>query len=289
MGKKTDRQKFNLRSFTGFSLVISTIIMSWSGFILYVAPPGRIANWGTWRLMLFTKAEWQALHTIFSYLFFILFIIHLFFVNWKAFLTYFRSKVRAGLNRKWELASAVILSTVVFIGTLDYWTPFGPVMVFGDKVRESWGNKIETPPVVHMEDYTLDSLSASFGGIPSDELMKQLIDKDVKVEGTDISLEIIARENNTTPAAIYKILESIYSPSGKGTGGREGTGGGGNPSGYGRYTIKSIAESSGREPSALLLKLKEQGIEADENTTVRAIADRMGITPKEVYDMLTED
>jgi hypothetical protein len=62
---------FNLRSFTSFSLVISTIIMSWSGFILYVAPPGRIANWGTWKLMLFTKTEWQALHTIFSYLFFI--------------------------------------------------------------------------------------------------------------------------------------------------------------------------------------------------------------------------
>jgi hypothetical protein len=73
--------KFNLKSFTSFTLVISTIIMSWSVFILYLAPPGRITNWGTWKLKLFTKAEWQALHTIFSHLFFILVIIHLFFVN----------------------------------------------------------------------------------------------------------------------------------------------------------------------------------------------------------------
>jgi hypothetical protein len=109
---------FNLRSFTSFSLVISTLIMSWSGFILYVAPPGRIANWGDWRLMLFKKAEWQALHTIFSYLFFILIIIHLFFVNWKTFLTYFKSKLRAGLNKKWELFAATILSVLIFIGTL---------------------------------------------------------------------------------------------------------------------------------------------------------------------------
>jgi hypothetical protein len=64
-----EKRKFNLRSFTSFTLVISTLIMSWSGFILYIAPPGRIANWGTWKLMLFTKSEWQALHTIFSYLF----------------------------------------------------------------------------------------------------------------------------------------------------------------------------------------------------------------------------
>ena len=103
------KERFNLRSFTSFCLVISTIIMSWSGFILYVAPPGRIANWGDWKLMLFTKAEWQALHTIFSYMFFILFVIHLFFVNWKTFLTYFKSKIRAGLNKKWELVAAVIV------------------------------------------------------------------------------------------------------------------------------------------------------------------------------------
>ena len=103
------KKGFSLRSFTSFSLVISTIIMSWSGFILYIAPPGRIANWGTWKLMLFTKTEWQALHTIFSYLFFIFFIIHLFFVNWKTFIQYFKSKIRAGLNKKWELAAAVIL------------------------------------------------------------------------------------------------------------------------------------------------------------------------------------
>src|SRR5512138_1216699 len=102
--------KFNLRSFTSFSLVISTIIMSWSGFILYVAPPNRIANWGTWKLMLFTKPEWLSLHTIFSYLFFILVIVHLFFVNWKTFLAYFRSKIKAGLNRKWELLTAMALT-----------------------------------------------------------------------------------------------------------------------------------------------------------------------------------
>lgn len=226
MEKKTGKLKFNLRSFTTFSLIISTVIMSLSGFILYVAPPGRIANWGTWKLLLFTKAEWQALHTIFSYLFFIFFVIHLFFVNWRGFLTYFRSKVRAGLNRKWELATSIVLSSLIFIGTLRYWTPFGPIMVFGDKVKESWAGKIETPPVLHMEDFTLDSLSVRFGGIPVEELLKTLNESKIRVSDAKKTLEIIARENNTTPAAIYKVLNSKYNPAGKGTGGKEGAGSG---------------------------------------------------------------
>jgi len=287
MLKKGEKKKFNLRSFTTFSLVISTVIMSVSGFILYVAPPGRIANWGTWKLLLFTKAEWQALHTIFSYLFFIFFIIHLFFVNWKGFLTYFRSKVRAGLNKKWELVTAILLSTVIFIGTLRYWTPFGPIMVFGDRVKESWAGKIEIPPVLHMEDFTLDSLSVRFGGIPVEELVKTFIENKIRVSDDKKTLEIIARENNTTPAAIYRILNLKYNPAGKGAGGKEGAGSGESQAGYGKYTLKNIAENTGLELSGLITMLKKMGIEADGNTSVRAIADRLGFTPREVYDMLT--
>ena len=168
------KQGFNLRSFTSFALVISTLIMSWSGFILYVAPPGRIANWGTWKLMLFTKSEWQALHTIFSYLFFILVIIHLFFVNWKTFLTYFKSKLKAGLNKKWELGAALIVSTIFFIGTLRHWTPFEPVMTFGEKVKEGWEGDFQTPPVLHMETYTVEQLSVMLDSIAPSELLKTL-------------------------------------------------------------------------------------------------------------------
>ena len=143
--------------------------MSFSGFILYVAPPGRIANWGTWKLMLFTKAEWQALHTIFSYLFFILVIVHLFFVNWRAFLTYFRSKMKAGFNRKWEFASAMAISGVIFAGTLKSWTPLGTIMTFGEKMKGNWETKLETPPVIHMEIYTLEKLAAEFDSLTPGE------------------------------------------------------------------------------------------------------------------------
>lgn len=277
----TENKKFNLRSFTSFALVISTIIMSWSGFILYIAPPGRIANWGTWKLMLFTKAEWQALHTIFSYLFFILVIVHLFFVNWKTFLTYFKSKLKAGLNRKWELIAASLVSIIIFIGTLRNWTPFEPVMAFGEKVKESWDADFQSPPLLHMEIYTLEQISPSLDSIPPGRLLKALQDNKINVSSTDKSLKEIAADNNTTPSALYNILLTLQ--TNKQTGKSSEI-----PQGAGRFTVAAAAKSSGKNVEELLRKLKEKGIEATEETTMKTIAEKLGVTPREVYEMLVK-
>jgi len=274
------KERFNLRSFTSFCLVISTIIMSWSGFILYVAPPGRIANWGDWKLMLFTKAEWQALHTIFSYMFFILFVIHLFFVNWKTFLTYFKSKIKAGLNKKWELVAAVIVSVAFFIGTLRSWTPFGPVMAFGEKVKESWDKKYESPEVAHMEDFTLIRLASGFKGVTPEELLSTLRDSSISVTGTDITLKKIAAENNVTPARLYEILTRRYSKNEKVNKSEA-------PSGVGKMTINMIASRLEKDPSELIKTVKENGIEANGETTMRTIADQLGISPHDLYTLMT--
>jgi hypothetical protein len=273
--------KFNLRSFTSFTLVISTIIMSWSGFILYVAPPGRIANWGTWKLMLFTKAEWQALHTIFSYLFFILVIIHLFFVNWKTFLIYFKSKLKSGLNKKWELSSAIFISIIFFIGTLQSWTPFSPVMKFGEKMKESWEGDFHAPPVLHMELYTIEKLAIDLDSIAPTELIKALNENNIKVTGIDQTLKEIAAENKVTPSSLYELLSSKYKK-------HSGPVAGEVPQGIGKFTVGSTAKSSGKDLQVLIKILKNRGIEADEKTSLRSIADKLGLTPREVYNFLIE-
>ena len=275
------KKVFNLRSFTSFSLLISTIIMSWSGFILYVAPPGRIANWGDWRLMLFTKAEWQALHTIFSYMFFILFVIHLFFVNWKTFMNYIKSKLKTGLNRKWELLAATIVSSIFFVGTLESWTPFGPVMTFGENVKQGWDKKYVSPPVAHMEEYSLIKLSEQFPGVDVDEMMKTLQDSNIIVNDKERTLKSIASDNDVTPSRIYQVLTSRYQKQQvKNTGEA--------PSGVGRMTIKAVAEYLGKEPSELLSILKENGVEATGETTMKTVADQLGISPHDIYSSFTD-
>jgi hypothetical protein len=274
------KNRFNLRSFTSFSLVISTIIMSWSGFILYVAPPGRIANWGTWKLMLFTKTEWQALHTIFSYLFFILVIIHLFFVNWKTFLTYIKSKLKSGINKRAELVTAVVLSGIIFVGTLKSWTPFGPVMTFGEKAKGSWEGKFEAPPVLHMEIYTLSELSSLFDSIPSAQLKEALVEKNIVVNGENPTLEQIATDNKLIPSQVYDILVSKFKKPVEQKAGE-------NPQGIGKYTLKDAADKSGKKTEELISVLKKTGIKATGETTLKELATQMGMTPREVFTMLT--
>ncbi len=274
------KRGFNLRSFTSFSLLISTIIMAWSGIILYIAPAGRIAKWGGWKLMLFTKDEWQALHTIFSYMFFILFVIHLFFVNWKAFLTYFKSKTRSGLNRKWELLAAIIISVIFFVGTLRSWVPFGPVMDFGEKVKESWETRYSGPEIAHMEEFTLEKLATTFSEVTADDLLNTLRDSGVTVSGTSVPLKRIAADNRVTPARVHEILVRRYQPNVKAM--RQEA-----PSGVGRMTLGMAASRMEKDTEELITLLKEYGVEADSGTNMRVIADRLGISPPEAYALLS--
>ena len=283
MGKKVRKKKetFKLRSFTSFSLVFSTIIMSFSGFILYVAPPGRIANWGDWKLLLFTKAEWQALHTIFSYMFFILFIIHLFFVNWRAFLTYFRSKVRAGLNRKWELLTATVITALFFVGTLESWTPFGPVMSFGEQVKESWEDTYASPPVAHMESFSLGRLMRSFPEAAPEEIMAALSDSGVIVKDTSMTISNIADSNGVTPEMIYEIISNAFSDSQVFDTSLA-------PSGVGRMTLEAVAGYLDMEVTGLISITAAKGVEASPSTTMKTIADEMGISPHDLYALFAE-
>jgi len=284
MDKKTTKKKelFKLRSFTSFSLVFSTIIMSWSGFILYVAPAGRIANWTDWKLMLFTKAEWQALHTIFSYMFFILFIIHLFFVNWRAFLTYFRSKVKTGLNRKWELFAATVITALFFIGTLESWTPFGPVMNFGEKVKESWESSYGSPPVAHMEEYSMGRLMRSFPAADPDKIIAALGDSGVVVTDTSMTISNIASNNGTTPERIYEIISGRFSESLVIDTSLA-------PSGVGRMTLESVAAHLDTEVADLISILAGQGVKASSSSTMKSVADEMGITPHDLYSLFAKE
>jgi hypothetical protein len=184
------------------------------------------------------------------------------------------------MNRKWELGTAIILSTLFFIGTLRHWTPFEPVMTFGEKVKEGWEGDFQTPPVLHMETYTLAQLSPLIDSIAPSELTKTLSENGIKISAESETLKEIANNNNTTPSAIYTILTSKYKT-------HPGPVTGEVPQGIGKYTVSSTAVNSGIEVTVLIRILKEKGIDAEGETSLRTIADKLGITPRDVYTMLT--
>ncbi len=149
------KKKFFWKSFVSFSLGWSFLVIFLSGIVLYIAPPGRVANWTDWTLFGFSKSGWQAMHTIFSYTFVILSIFHLFTLNWKAFWSYIVTKKAKGINKLKELLLSFTLVILVFAGTYFNLQPFKAVMDLSEWATESWEKEDEQPPIPHAEILTI--------------------------------------------------------------------------------------------------------------------------------------
>jgi hypothetical protein len=136
--KKTPRwYTLNWRSLASFFLAFSGIILTVSGIVLYIAPPGRYANAANWRLLWLDKGQWEAVHTLFSYAAVIFAIIHL-VVNWKVLVNYLWDRTKKAYRLKREFVVSIVLTAIIGIGTVAYWPPFGTIMDWGETASNAW-------------------------------------------------------------------------------------------------------------------------------------------------------
>ncbi len=150
--------KFHWKVFVSFYVVFSFLALAVSGIVLYVSPPGRVANWSVWRLLLLTKAQWQAVHTIVALAFLVAGGFHVYF-NWKVLVAYLKSKLQAGLRMKRELAAASLTGVVILAASMTGVPPFGTVMDVGEEIKNSWSTASSEPPVPHAELMTVEKLA----------------------------------------------------------------------------------------------------------------------------------
>ncbi len=69
MGTDKKKDAFYWRALVTFYIVLSFLVIAASGVVLFISPPGRVANWFQWSFGGLTKANWQAVHTVFTFLF----------------------------------------------------------------------------------------------------------------------------------------------------------------------------------------------------------------------------
>ncbi|HET57825.1 MAG TPA: DUF4405 domain-containing protein [Deltaproteobacteria bacterium] len=142
---KKNKKIFHLRGCTTFILIISFIVDSLSGIILYIAPQNRFADWTMWTLWGLTKDQWVEVHTIFGFVFLLVAAIHLYY-NWKIFVHYVWSSARKAVNLKRELTAASVLCLVLFLGSVWNVPPFNTVMDIGKYFRDKWEQESSTTP-----------------------------------------------------------------------------------------------------------------------------------------------
>ena len=265
-------KSFRWHVFTSMGLALAFLVMLLSGIVLFISPPGRVANWTDWNLFGLTKKEWQNQHIVFGFAFIILSIFHLFVINWKTFLSYLRNKASKGLNSPAEPVVSIVLFALLAFGTFWHLPPFEQIIAFGERLSGSWERKTGAPPVPHAETFTLDELGRlPQVGVPGAEIVKRLQAAGIKVRDTKQTLQEIASNNRVEVQRLYGFV-AAERPSPMFAEGAE----------WGRRTLSAAADSAGVSPLALQQALKQQGIEGSPDERLGDIASKNGIKTSEL-------
>ncbi len=211
MGKT--KEKFSWKAFISMGLFYSFLIILITGIILYLAPVGRVARWIDWHLIALSKKDWEAIHTVFSFVFVVFSILHLFFINWKSFWSYLKNKTKKGLHRKIEFYSASLFSVLIFMAIIFSIPPFNSVMDFSNYLTDSWEDKNNLPPVEQVELLTLNDLSKQINNSNIELIEQKLKTNNITFNSPDETLLEIGEKNNISIQEIYTIITSSAIPN----------------------------------------------------------------------------
>jgi hypothetical protein len=267
--------KFHWKVFVSFYVVFSFLALAVSGIVLYVAPPGRIANWSVWQLLLLSKAQWQAMHTIVALLFLVAAGFHIYF-NWKVLVAYVKSKLQTGIRMKRELAAASLAGAAILAVSIAGVPPFGTVMDVGEDIKNSWSTASSEPPVPHAELMTVAKLSEAVK-IPTDKALANLEQQGIKAAQPTMTVQQIADEHGLTPQQVYQKIQSADAKP------KVSLAEGG---GWGRMTVGQVCERFNVPVDEGVARLQAAGIEAAAAAAIRDLAAARGQTPIDIAKII---
>ncbi len=274
------QNKFRFRPFVSLLTAFSFVVIVVTGAVLYITPPGRIANWTNWTFWGLSKHQWGAVHICFGTLFLIVSILHI-WLNLKPLMNYFVRKVQdtSKIQTEWILALAVC--GLVFWGALKPFVPCSSLLDLNDRIKYSWEEPQKQPPIPHAEILTLEEL-AKKSDIELDTIIQNLKAAGIEVSPSDI-FGTVAEQQNLSPNELFAIAADRQTER---PAGGHGEGGGGGGSGFGQKTLKQACEEIGIEPEKALEALKAAGIEATVDMRIREMADQNNMRAGQIRQIL---
>ncbi|MFZ1289627.1 MAG: DUF4405 domain-containing protein [Melioribacteraceae bacterium] len=271
------KNNFSWRNFVSLYISFSFIIMVISGLVLFISPPGRIANWSYWAIFGLTKSQWQAIHIIFTFLFIISGSFHIYY-NWKPLIYYLRMKKQNSIKIKNELYFSLLTVLLVLLMTLNKIPPFSNILEFGEFITESWENETNSPPIAHAEILTLSEFSKN-QNLPMDKIINNLKNAKIDLINYNQTLSEVAEKNNLTPNQVYKIIISE----------KEKTLINQQSKGFGRKTLIEICIELNIDLENTIQYLKSNNINAVGSDKLKMIAENNGLLPIEVYNIIASE
>lgn len=266
--------------------LFSFIWLSFTGIILYIMPPGRIAYWVDWHIFGLNKDNIGQTHTVVSMLFLISMVLHV-WLNFGAIVSYMQNRRRKLIVFTPETTAGLILSCLVFFGTLYGVAPFSTITNALSDYKDDYEYTVGNPPYGHAELSSLpvlaDRMHMDMGKI------EQIMQEKGFTFDNESSFKDIAAQNGMNPSELYKIIlpaRQKNKPSAEDKAVDMSKYEHLQGSGMGMKTIAQAAESCGITPEEAVVRLAENSVEVSETDTLRDAAEKASLTPIEIYAII---
>lgn len=203
-----------LRKVTSLTMLLSIVVLTYTGIMLFIAPPGRVANWANWKLLGLSKEDNAQIHITFMFLFVVMTILHVYY-NWKPITSYMKDKAKEMIVLTKDMIVAIVITLVFIFGTLLSVPPFSTFIDFGEEIKHSWEKDYGRAPYSHAELSTLEVFTKRLG-FDLEKSKEILVLNSIKFEETQ-TIKDISEENSVSPQFIYNLLKNNFEKDGKRT------------------------------------------------------------------------
>lgn len=280
------------RKIVSLTTLWSFIGMTFTGIILFIVPEGRVAYWADLHIIGLTKDQWGDLHTTISALFMISGLLHT-YLNWNAIVLYFKSKAKKIVVFTPSFTISTIIFLIFVVGTYYKVSPFKDLLVLSDKVKESWREKVGTPPYPHAELSKLNDLCKK-EGLDINVVVQILKDNNVQFSSPDEKFLDISRKNKFSPSSLWDLIESKYDEyedkiEGANNATSEKMVSENQPTGLGKMKLSEFSKKYKISIDDAIITLKKEGFNPKEDMTLKEIAEQKQVVPMDLYDLLLKN
>jgi len=263
----------SLKKITSLTMLLAMFAMTFTGILLFITPPGRVANWTNWEILGMSKSLIGDIHSTFMVLFIVATILHIVY-NLRPMISYMKNSAREFILFTKEMIVATVLTVVFLIGTIYEVAPFSTFLEFGEGIKNSWEKQTTTAPYSHAELSSLEEfcLKMDYDLETIEEILKSK-NIDYKVTQT---LSLIAQKNSISPNKLFEMLKTkngstkTYIPM----------------SGMGKKTVSQIAETLGISTEEFISKLDSIGLKAKADDKFKEVVEQDDLSPMQVLEQL---
>lgn len=268
-----------LRKITSLTSFLSFVITLITSVVLYVVPQGRVAYWADWHLLGLSKTQWGDIHITVGTLFVVVLLIHV-WLNWKPITAYMKNQAREMVVMTKPMIVSVAVTLFVAVGTLLHLPPMQQVLDLSAAIKDGAVETYGNPPYGHAELSPFNKFCGFLGYDPAEALAvlkKAGYGEAVTLETT---VKDIAASKGVSP---QQMLNDI----------RAGLGGdpfaalpASPPEGTGRLSLADLSASFGLPIDDVIARLAAKSIAATPEMSMKEIAGKNGMSPKDVYGAL---